>query len=97
MTRFMSRNPNSKYSAHGSELIGNCVFIIKAGSIYRVLYAILNLINFLKFKESASNQDFIGANKFKEFIGLIKKKTFQQFFPSYPFGERAYRTSCPRC
>jgi hypothetical protein len=32
------------------------------------------------------NHDFIGANKFKEFIDLIKKQSFQQFFPTYPFG-----------
>ena len=87
MTEFKSPNPNSKYSAHGSELIGNLRVYHQGGlDTYCGLYAILNLINFLKFKESASNQDFIGANKFKEFIGLIKKKTFQQFFPCYPFG-----------
>ena len=87
MREFKSPNPNSKYSAHGSELIGNLRVYHQGGlDTYCGLYAILNLINFLKFKESASNQDFIGANKFKEFIGLINKKTFQQFFPSYPFG-----------
>jgi hypothetical protein len=87
MTEFKSPNPNSKYSAHGSELIGNLRVYHQGGlDTYCGLYAILNLINFLKFKESASNHDFIGANEFKEFNGLIKKQSFQQFFPTYPFG-----------
>jgi hypothetical protein len=82
----MEMNMNG-YSAHGSELIGNLRVYHQGGlDTYCRLYAILNLINFLKFKESASNHDFIGTDEFKEFKGLIKKKSFQRFFPTYPFG-----------
>jgi hypothetical protein len=87
MPEFESPNPNSKYSAHGSELIGNLRVYHQGGlDTYCGLYAVLNLINFLKFKESASNHDFIGANKFEKFIGLIEKPFFQEIFSKYPFG-----------
>ena len=76
-----------RYSAHGSELIGNLRVYHQGGlDTYCGFYAILNLINFLKFKESASDHDFIGANEFTELLALIRKRFFQRFFPTYPFG-----------
>jgi hypothetical protein len=47
-------NPNSKYSAHGSHLIGKLRVYHQGGlDTYCAFYAILNLINLLKFKDAA--------------------------------------------
>jgi hypothetical protein len=76
-----------RYSAHGSELIGNLRVYHQGGlDTYCGFYAILNLINFLQFKERTSDHDFIGANEFTEFLALIRKRFFQRFFPTDPFG-----------
>ncbi len=54
---------------------------------YCGFYAILNLINFLKYKEDRSNVDFIGADKFREFRRFIDTFVFDGPFPKRPFGD----------
>ncbi|MBU3889720.1 hypothetical protein [Methylosinus sp. KRF6] len=59
---------------------------------YCGFYAILNLVNFLKFKENRST-DFIGAPGFHEkkpferFSRFIDAGGFRGFFPERPFGD----------
>ena len=80
MPELQPPNPNSKYSAHGSELIGSLRVYHQGGlATYCGFYAIVNLINFLKFKENASNYDFIGAEKFKDSRGSLRRDPFNVF------------------
>jgi hypothetical protein len=83
MTEFKSPNPNSKYSAHGSELIANLRVHHQGGlDTYCGFYAILNLVNFLKFKESEGIQDELSEMSklaFKHFH-LAAKATVEKTF-----------------
>jgi hypothetical protein len=47
---------------------------------------VLNLINFLRFKESKSKPDAIATENFKLFRELITESQFRAFFPTTPFG-----------
>ena len=89
----MPSNPD-RYSAHGSHMIGNSLRVYHQGGLdtYCGFYAILNLVNFLKFKIDPSQQDFIGAaglkrEPFEAFRRLIASGGFRGFFPETPFGD----------
>jgi hypothetical protein len=45
------------------------------------------LVNFLKLKECASNEDFLGADDFREFKRFVETITLDKFFPPWPGGD----------
>jgi hypothetical protein len=93
MTEFQLPNANSKYSAHGSHLIGKLRVYHQGGlDTYCGFYAILNLINFLKFKERHTNHDFIGAEEFNQLNLFIETGAFHGFFPRTPLGNEGLDT-----
>ncbi|MGH6834458.1 MAG: hypothetical protein ACREC9_02700 [Methylocella sp.] len=86
-----------KYSAYGSHWMGGLRVYHQGGlDCYCGFYAIANLINFLYLKKDLSylrnnpdferDGDFLGANKFEAFNGLIGAGTLNGFFPKGPFG-----------
>ena len=82
------------YSAHGSHLIDERLRVYHQGGLdtYCAFYAILNLVNFLKFTIDPSQQDFIGAagvteEPFEAFRRLVGSGSFRGFFPETPFGD----------
>jgi len=81
------------YSAHGSHLIGKLRVYHQGGlDTYCGFYAILNLINFLKFKERHTNHDFIGADEFNQLNLFIETGAFHGFFPRTPLGNEGLDT-----
>jgi hypothetical protein len=104
MTKFKWRNPNSKYSAHGSHLIGTLRVYHQGGlDNYCGLYSVLNLVNFLYLtkdlqyvEEPAVAQrlgDFIGTENFWAFIGLVQAGAFNSAFPETPLGDEGLDAS----
>jgi hypothetical protein len=82
-----SKMPN--YSAHGSHIVDNRLRVYHQSGLdtYRAFYAILNLVNFPKFEEDPSHQDFIGANECGAFRRFIVTGSFRSVFPETPFGD----------
>jgi len=76
------------YSAHGWHDLGPGLRVYHQGGLdsYCGLYALFNLINFLKFSKERSTIDFVGAKEFAPFKELISKPDFQRFIPATPFG-----------
>ncbi len=76
------------YSARRSHVIDNCLRVYHQGGLdtYCGFYAILNLVNFVKFKNERIH-DFIGANDFEVFKRFIDTGVFRGFFPERPFGD----------
>ncbi len=83
------QNIDFRYSVHGSHILGNRLRVYHQGGLdtYCGFYAILNLINFIKYRENLSNDDYIGACKFREFIRFIDTFDFDGPFPKRPFGD----------
>ena len=76
-----------RYSGYGWHKIGPLSVYHQGGfDTYCGLYSILNLVNFLKLKKCASNEDFIGADDFREFKRFIETGALDKFFPQWPFG-----------
>ncbi len=85
----MSKTPKPLYSAHGSHMIDSRLCVYHQGGLdsYCGFYAILNLVNFLKFKQSTESGDFIGAAEFEAFRRFIGSGGFRACFPASPFGD----------
>lgn len=83
-------NPNSPLSAHGSHLVDDAFWVYRQGGLdtYCGFYAILNLVNFLKFNE-AGEPDFIGSSNltgkpFGHFQEIVATREWQEAFRDKP-------------
>jgi hypothetical protein len=82
-----------EYAAHGSHQVESRLRVYHQGGLdtYCAFYAVLNLVNFLKFKEDTEKGDFIGADEFKEFRLFINAGGLTGYFPESPLGDEGLR------
>jgi hypothetical protein len=96
-------NPNSPLSAHGSDTVDGAFRVYHQGGLdtYCGVYAILNLINFLRFKATRTDPDFIGSKDDDGVpLGPLRKiaatRAWRKAFPRTPLGDEGLDTIAAR-